>query len=150
MHLSFFMRGLTVRLYAGAKCVCYCRAQGRLTVTLVPGAANVDIDSSLASLSGIIVDDGSQREASDPNDSQCPYVDSLQDAYHPAENPDGVISLAYAENLLLWDVLQPRLSNSPATALAHVQYEYAYGSAALRRGFAAFLRRTGALSRSRP
>ena len=142
MHLSFFMRGLTVRLCAGAKCVCYCRAQGRLTVTLVPGAANVDIDSSLASLSGIIVDDGSQREANDPNDSQCPYVDSLQDAYHPAENPDGVISLAYAENLLLWDMLQPRLSNSPATALAHVQYEYAYGSAALRRGFAAFLRRT--------
>lgn len=46
-----------------------------------------------------------------------------------------------AENLLLWDLIKPRLSAGSLSA-AHMRYEYSYGSVPLRRSFARHLARS--------
>ncbi|HEV2450729.1 MAG TPA: aminotransferase class I/II-fold pyridoxal phosphate-dependent enzyme [Streptosporangiaceae bacterium] len=62
--------------------------------------------------------------------------------YDPALDPDGYLNLGTAENRLLWDLLEPRLTCARRLAAADIRYGLLYGTAALREAVAAFLTRT--------
>jgi hypothetical protein len=68
-------------------------------------------------------------------DGSCPYEVYRGNPYSSSANPDGIIELAYAENRLLWDVIEPKLRLARNVPERVTRYEYAYGSDDLRRGF---------------
>lgn len=63
------------------------------------------------------------------------------DPYHPERNPDGCINLGTAENRLVWDLLEPRLTAPRPVRAEDVHYAPLHGTAALRTTIAAFLAR---------
>lgn len=63
------------------------------------------------------------------------------DPYHPERNPDGCINLGTAENRLVWDLLEPRLTVPRPVRAEDTHYAPLHGSAALRTTIAAFLAR---------
>lgn len=62
--------------------------------------------------------------------------------YHPDRDPGGYLNLGTAENRLLWDLLEPRLTAPRHLRAADIRYGLLYGTAALREVVAAFLTRT--------
>jgi aspartate/methionine/tyrosine aminotransferase len=63
------------------------------------------------------------------------------DPYHPERNPGGYINLGTAENRLVWDLLEPRLTAPRPVRAEDTHYAPLYGTAALRTTIAAFLTR---------
>jgi aspartate/methionine/tyrosine aminotransferase len=69
----------------------------------------------------------------------CAWTYYQSDPFSAEANKTGVISLAYAENKLLWKLLQRFYG--PPLLRDDSFYEYAYGSEALRSAFASLLQR---------
>lgn len=67
------------------------------------------------------------------------HVDDLWDA---DTNPDGYIGLCVAENKLVWDLIEPRLTGPRAVPRSAVEYDAMIGSALFRQQLAAFLGRS--------
>jgi 1-aminocyclopropane-1-carboxylate synthase 1/2/6 len=65
--------------------------------------------------------------------------------YHPDLDQGGWLNLGTAENRLLWDLLEPRLTAPRRLAAADIRYGQLYGTVALREATAAFLTRTRGL-----
>jgi 1-aminocyclopropane-1-carboxylate synthase 1/2/6 len=68
-----------------------------------------------------------------------------QRPYSPDLDPGGYLNLGTAENCLLWDLLQPRLTAPRRLTAADIRYGPLYGTAVLRVAIAAFLTRTQGL-----
>lgn len=62
--------------------------------------------------------------------------------FDPVRDPDGYLNLGTAENRLLWDLLEPRLTASRAISADDARYALPYGTPALRAAVANLLRRT--------
>lgn len=65
--------------------------------------------------------------------------------YDPALDPGGYLNLGTAENRLLWDLLEPRLSAARRLAASDVRYGLLYGTVAFREAVAAFFAQTRGL-----
>ncbi len=65
--------------------------------------------------------------------------------YHPDLDPGGYLNLGTAENRLLWDLLEPRLTTPRRLTAADIRYGLLYGTASAREAVAAFLTRTRGL-----
>ncbi|MGH3171938.1 MAG: aminotransferase class I/II-fold pyridoxal phosphate-dependent enzyme [Trebonia sp.] len=61
--------------------------------------------------------------------------------YHPDLDPGGYLNLGTAENRLLWDLLEPRLTAPRRLTAADIRYGPLYGTAPARAAVAAFLAR---------
>jgi aspartate/methionine/tyrosine aminotransferase len=66
--------------------------------------------------------------------------------YHPELDPGGYLNLGTAENRLVWDLLEPRLTAPRKLGAADVRYAPLYGGEGLREATAAFLSRTRGVS----
>ena len=64
-----------------------------------------------------------------------------KDPYHPIDNPDGYINLGTAENHLMFDVLEPKLNQSPQLQEHHTHYDILYGTEPFRNALSSFLSR---------
>lgn len=62
--------------------------------------------------------------------------------YHPVRDPDGYLNLGTAENRLLWDLLEPKLTAPRKMTAADTRYAPLHGTAEFREAIGAFLART--------
>jgi aspartate/methionine/tyrosine aminotransferase len=73
------------------------------------------------------------------------YIDAhfehSEDEWDADTNPDGYISLCIAENRLVWDVLQPRISESRSTQPSSFEYDSMIGSIDFRTTLSHFMGR---------
>src|SRR5260370_16926169 len=65
--------------------------------------------------------------------------------YHPDLDPGGYLNLGTAENRLLWDLLEPRLTTPRRLTAADIRYGLLYGTASAPEAVPPFLTRTRAL-----
>jgi aspartate/methionine/tyrosine aminotransferase len=71
------------------------------------------------------------------------HFDRIEDRYSAESNPDGYIGVCVAENRLVWDLLQPRLT-APRPNIPHgaICYDAMIGSARFREQLSEFMGRT--------
>jgi aspartate/methionine/tyrosine aminotransferase len=66
----------------------------------------------------------------------------LLNAYHPVNNPDGIINLGTAENRLVWDLLEPKLNEMNRSHEGDCHYGPTYGHPVLHQALANFIDRS--------
>lgn len=78
------------------------------------------------------------------NRPMAPYIEAqferAGEGWDPDHNPDGYIGLCVAENKLVWDLLEPKLTAARTLEPAAAAYDTMSGSARFRAQLAAFLR----------
>ncbi len=69
------------------------------------------------------------------------HFEHLEDEWDAETNPDGYIGLCVAENKLVWDLIEPKLTAPRAVPKSAVEYDAMIGSETFRRQLAEFLGR---------
>lgn len=73
------------------------------------------------------------------------YVDEhfarVEDAWDPATNPDGYVAMCIAENMLVWDLLAPKMAAGRRIPPRAVAYDAMTGARSFREALAAFFER---------